>query len=58
MVWFYEFRFNNGKTWMIACQEKAYVVVQMGNEDQNTISWSCQKSFDKQEYAHKASIAS
>jgi hypothetical protein len=43
---------------MIACQEKAYVVVQMGSEDQTTITWSCQRSFDKQEYVHKASIAS
>jgi len=43
---------------MITCQEKACVVVQMGSEDENTITWSCQRSFDKQKYVHKASIAS
>jgi cytochrome P450 len=43
---------------MIACQEKAYVVVPMGSEDQNTITWSCQRNFDKQKYVHKASSAS
>jgi hypothetical protein len=43
---------------MMACQEEAYVGVQMGSEDQNTITWSHQRSFDKQEYVHIASIAS
>jgi hypothetical protein len=43
---------------MIACQENAYMVVRMRSEDQNTITWSCQRIFDKQKYVHKASIAS
>ncbi len=58
MVWFYEFRSNNEEHEWLHAKKRHMWGVQMGSEDQNTITWSCQKSFDKQEYVHKASIAS